>query len=577
MPDIDPALVPCLEPGNIFSRFTTDDSLDIRWLTASDPVFFQALNRPDADIAFRQLILAKSLDQINLRLSHQSFFPFYIQPTLKNNAILPLSWIWDLHASLPRKWQNVRLAKLVRIDGDLTGGAGTGGTGSDFTGTVRLIFSAVASGSSTETSIFKADYLIDSALTYQRLEILPIDASDGEAVYIAPSEASTISGNITFRTLDVDDSDVREFYDLIPPSGTGDPIVYEVADSTVGIIDVTATSHGQGMLVDSAYNAIPDLASNIDSWVQSFNYPFRVSANRQSLTTVSTGTVDIPLGLFHEFNVTVPAGDEPSGDTSGEFRPVWINRISRGTSLTDDPLANTITIWFATHTLDSSAYSTQPVEFAYLELPKASSAGDVIGIIPTGNLQNVDPHDPLFEQEFGRGHVVLSSKWPSDEINDFFLLFTLLTASSNEVIYTKPSTIMSSYSLSRIPEFSPTRGQSIALLGSSSDFDTPIHPSSDNKYVTEKDEGLGNPVDLTDPELGFTAYDGIDDNAYSGSKVCRKFVLIIDHTKDQDYDYDADILPRIRHLLGRDPVFGDTWFDGQRFKQYDELSNNWVG
>jgi len=64
MPEINPALVPTIDPGNIFSRFTTDDTLNVRWLVPGDPVLFEAINRPMADIVLRQLIIAKALDII---------------------------------------------------------------------------------------------------------------------------------------------------------------------------------------------------------------------------------------------------------------------------------------------------------------------------------------------------------------------------------------------------------------------------------------------------------------------------------------------------------------------------------
>jgi len=78
MPTISPALVPTVTPGNLFDRLTQDTTLNIRWLTATDPVLFEALNRPMADIALRQLIIAKAVDALQLRLSFQNLFPFLI-------------------------------------------------------------------------------------------------------------------------------------------------------------------------------------------------------------------------------------------------------------------------------------------------------------------------------------------------------------------------------------------------------------------------------------------------------------------------------------------------------------------
>ena len=130
MPTINPLLIPRISAGNLFDQLTTNTSINIRWVTALDPVFFEAINRPIADVAVRQLIIAKTLDAINLRLSHQALFPFLIPAKVDVGTTeieLPGSWIWDLHASLPKKWENVRLAKIKRI-------SGTNGVTSGFTG-----------------------------------------------------------------------------------------------------------------------------------------------------------------------------------------------------------------------------------------------------------------------------------------------------------------------------------------------------------------------------------------------------------------------------------------------------------
>jgi len=78
MPTISPSLVPSVTPGNLFSTFTQDDTLNIRWLTATDPVFYEAMNRPHADIALRQLTMAKTVDLLSLSIGHQAMFPFLI-------------------------------------------------------------------------------------------------------------------------------------------------------------------------------------------------------------------------------------------------------------------------------------------------------------------------------------------------------------------------------------------------------------------------------------------------------------------------------------------------------------------
>ena len=99
MPTISPDLIPTVQPGSLFTTLTTDTSLNIRWLTSVDPVLFEAINRPIADTVVRQLIMAKTLDDINLRLSHQSLFPFLVPAkvdTGTTEVFLPGSWMWDV-------------------------------------------------------------------------------------------------------------------------------------------------------------------------------------------------------------------------------------------------------------------------------------------------------------------------------------------------------------------------------------------------------------------------------------------------------------------------------------------------
>jgi len=109
MPTIYPNLVPTVLPGNLFSSFVNDQSLSIRWITKNDPVMFEVSNRPIADTVIRQLILAKAVDQINLRLGHQALFPFIMQTKIISGTSLidiPLSWIWDMNVALPEKWED---------------------------------------------------------------------------------------------------------------------------------------------------------------------------------------------------------------------------------------------------------------------------------------------------------------------------------------------------------------------------------------------------------------------------------------------------------------------------------------
>src|SRR5574343_1617221 len=117
MPTIDPTKVPTVQPGSLFSQFTGNTSLAIRWITSRDPAYFEVLNRPLSDMALREIILAKTLDNINLRLGHKALFPFLVQPRVIGSlgeVDVPPSWVYDMHVSIPSKWENVRLAKIDR-------------------------------------------------------------------------------------------------------------------------------------------------------------------------------------------------------------------------------------------------------------------------------------------------------------------------------------------------------------------------------------------------------------------------------------------------------------------------------
>jgi hypothetical protein len=51
----------------------------------------------------------------------------------------------------------------------------------------------------------------------------------------------------------------------------------------------------------------------------------------------------------------------------------------------------------------------------------------------------------------------------------------------------------------------------------------------------------------------------------------------VNSANDANFDYDKDILPRLRKLLGRDPIMNDEWFDGVIWKKFDSLSGTWIG
>lgn len=582
MPTIYPNLVPSIEPGNLFSKLVDDNSLSIRWITKQDPVMFEVGNRPIADVAVRQLIIAKAVDQINLRLGHQAYFPFISQPQIISGAAavnIPLSWIWDMNVTLPEKWTDLRLAKIKRISG-----TNTTGTGGEYDGMLRLFFSASVDNGVTEYYIFYADYDIASVLTYQTTEIVVV--TDEESPAISPAELNTVAGQVAFRTLDVDDADVRSFLDSVPPpADTTDsnsngfydnPSSYNVTDDVPGVVNSSPVSHGSGLLTDSAYNRLPDLGASVDSWVEAFNYPFRVNADRQSFTIVGGEAVTIPSGMFVEFNMTAPAGDNESVDYNSS--PVWITRIKLGQIGNVDP--NYITCYFATYNILDDNTSVAPIEFGVLTLPANGNPGDILPINPINNLFGQTSITDLFNQQFGRGHVVLSSKWGGIEISDFFDQFPLIVG-SDQIEFTQTSSVLSSFSLSRNPKYSPTKGQNQAFAGSSARLDNPIHPSDDNRYVTEADQGRGDRVDLNAKTNPITSAPiepnpDIEQYGYEGSLITKEVSLIV-NASGTEHTYETDILPRLRCLFNREFVHGDGWFDGTRWKKWDSFSDSWVG
>jgi len=558
--------VPSKAPGTIFSSFVGGDpSLNIRWLTAADPCFYEALNRPLADIAVRQLVVAKAVDKLQLSLGKDNLFPFLVDPVVVSGTQqdnLPVKWIWDLHASLPKKWRNLRLAKIKRL-------SGTNSLTSGYVGALRLIFTASVQGSNVEVSIFSADYKIDSPLTYQTQK-LTIITSEEENNNINPGESETVTGHITFRTLDINDQDVTDFLDMLaPPVDTSNsdgvydnPSVYEIADSVAGgtavteDFNVTSISHGTGMLLDSAWNAIPSLDSDTQSWVLAFNYPFDTNAN---LTSVDN--IKVPQGLFSEFNIVAPAGDNPSGNGSGLFFPVWINRIERIGSG-----SSTLRFYFSTYNVTDANPGTTPIEFAKMDLLRSYGAGEIVEITPFINLKL--NNDQLFDQHFGRGHAVLSSLWDgsSTVVDDFFDAFATIITTPSDTEFSRSSTRLSAFGISRFPKFTPTKGQSQALQGSSSRLTVPKHPSAGNRYVTEQDQGLGNQIDLEAID-GITPNASIDRYGFTGALVHPIIRLNVsaDNLGDNPATYEEEILPRLRVLLGgRDPQFGDFWYNGTR-------------
>lgn len=569
MPTIPNNRIPIIQPGQLFSSLTSD-TYQIRWLTIDDPVYYEALNRPHADIVVRQLILARTLDQISLRISHQSLFPFLVQAQVVNGSTyvnLPIAWIWDMHVSMPSKWENVRLAKIKRV---------AGANSTAYTGTLRLVFVGNEQGSTTEVALFQADYDIESLLSYQRVRV-SIPNSSEESNPVDTSEADTIDGFLTFSTLDTTDSTVMDFLDNVPPpvddtdadsDGEFDtPAVYHIADASAGgasepnDFTLVGMAHGTGLLVDSAFNALSPVDSTALNIVTSLNYPFDSSTTVQSS---SHPGVVIPSGLFSEFSIVAPAPDEPDNDTSGTTYPIWVTKIIRDDDATT---ADTIRIRFATYAVDAA--STAALEFAELVLDPSLTPGTLVAIQPIDNLYVAHAGEDGWMQGFGLGHVVLSSKWgtTSSEVEDFFAVISAITDNPPEVLFAQSTSRLSAWGISRVPDTIPTAGQSAALVGSLGD-DAP--PSATNRYVVEGDQGAGEQIDFdthADLDDDLRNNPDIERYAYSGSLAHRMVVLIV-NSEGSDHNYNTDILPRLRILLGRDPDYFDFWFDGTVLKFY---------
>jgi hypothetical protein len=483
--------------------------------------------------------------------------------------------MWDMQVSLPKKWENLRLARLKRLSG-----TNVNTDNNEYTGFIRLIFTANEVGSAQEIAIFKADFHIDSDLTYQIVRVaVPLP---GEEPQVLPeSESETVGGFITFRTLDVTDAGVQAFYSVVSPpddptnvDSNGffiNPVVIDINDSLPGGSDVTgdfsfaAVSHGTGLLTLSAYNPIPSVDSTIATWLATFNYPYESTATLQSSS--ATGVI-IPVGLFKEFSLTVPTGDEPTNDISGTFYPVWVNRIVR-----KDPTSDTLEFIYATFNVETA--SLVPVEFASLTLTRTLAAGTRVDITPLDGLYPSKTGDPLWQQGFGKGHVALSDLWGSTggTIDDFFDRFLTIIDDPAQAIFTKESTLLSSFGLTRSSEYVPTAGQAKALRGTR---DGVTDPSATNRYVVEADQGVGDQVDFALntmlPEDRRENPD-IERFGFTGSLV-HQTVKMVMNTDGANHDYPNDVLPRLRILFGRDPIFGDFWWDGTTLKFFN--GDTWV-
>jgi hypothetical protein len=464
-----------------------------------------------------------------------------------------------MHVSIPQKWENLRLIRVKRMSGD---------NATNSTGVIRFVFAANESNSVTEVVLFTADYRIDSSDTYQLVRIDKPEVTATEITILDSGEHNTVDGFIIFKTLDVDTDSVYDSFitAIAPPGATEEgsdgfytsPTTYDVIASIVN----PSILHGTGLLVNHAWNSIPDLATSVSTWIGAFNYPFEDGVN---LTSSSHASTIIPKVLFKEFSIVAPSGDKPTGDVTGTTFPVYVSRITR-----DDASSDQITFYFSTYNVESP--TTTAIEFAKLTLLRTYTSGRIVKIVPNENLFPTKAGDTNFMQGFGTGHVVLSSKWgTSSEITDFFDSLLTIISDSPAAEFTEDSTRISSFGAARVPQYTPTIGQAQALLSTTPD----VSPSSTARFITEADQGAGTQVDFANSGLAESTlnHPAIERYGYAGSLAHRIVKLIVD-SSDNTLDYTSDILPRLTLLLGRVPVFGDQWWDGTRIKTF--IDDVWV-
>lgn len=571
MTQINYNLIPTKAPGTLFASFSGgDDNLKIRYHVALEPVYYEIFNRPLKDLEVRQMVIAKAVDTLQLLIGSRFYYPFLVQPRITStlgDIDLPTEMIWDMHISFPESWETFRLARIKRISG------GNGTTG--YTGILRFFFTASRSGSAVEVSNLYADYEINSTLTYQLSRLLPV--LSGEPIVLSSDERGQFSGFITFLTLDVSNTSVQDVLNILaPPTGPTDqygfylsPSVYEIADSTAGGTAITGdfelsqTSHGTGLLTDSALNSIPGQTVSSQGLLDALNYPFDANAN-----LISIDGVQVPHGMFSEFTITAPAGDEPTGDNTGTYYPVWISRIQR-------IAADQLMFYFATYNITDLTPSQNLVEFATLTLFRSYQADRIVAITPINNLKNYSGTDSAaFNQHFGRGHVKLSDMWDGTgaQINDLYDAMAALGL-IDETSFTKSSSRLGPLGVDRSSKYIPSIGESKALAGTTGvgRRSSPLNPNDSNRYVTELDEGLGQQIDL-ESVSGINPNSAFEKYGYIGTRVHKLVYLCIDHSLVNGSDpnfYTNETLPRLRALLGRNPIFGDVWYDGIRFMMFN--------
>jgi hypothetical protein len=444
---------------------------------------------------------------------------------------------------------------------------------------MRLVFTANQVGSTSEVGIFYVDYTIDSNLTYQIRTIKPATLSEFSNP-LPTNQHELINGFVVFRTLDIDDN-ASFFNALTPPvtdvTGTGSSTYtdYEITDTPAGGSSVSsdfslsAMSHGTGLLVPGAYNVIPPVGVDELSVLSAINYPWRVGTNLKSTDNLAT----IPSKLFSQFMLTAPMGDRDSTVKEENF-PVYLSKIRRL-----DSGASSLQLFFSTENTIIGSTSDATIEFATMILSRGdigtNGPGTLIEIEPYNNLRdNTDASAALFSQNFGSGFVILSSEWATNtDIDSFFASFESIVDEPADRTFEAQ---LNEFALHRTPLNIPTIGEAQALAGSTSRRSSPIYPSNDNRYVVESDQGLGDKINFNE-DSSITPNDDINPIAYKGSLVRKSVVLLVNTANTANFDYDNDILPRLKILFGRNLVHGDEWWDGTTFKRYDQISDTWIG
>lgn len=256
MPSINPALIPSITGKNLFQALTEQEQINIRWMTNEDKVYFNHINRPMADLAVRQLIIAKSIVEFSLDVAAAGRFPFLLNPVIVDGASevdVPDGLVNDFNIIHSLDASNMRLGRIDLLSSDMDG--------DDFAGKLRLIF--VVTQDDEDKGLGYVEYDAASTLSFQRATFNVItDGSLGfEPLGINPS---SVTARVVLKTLDASDINIEEFYDFIL-DGSGQ---YLLKDSTP--TDELSTfsetvSMGTGLLRETVIHRLPGVEFNIST------------------------------------------------------------------------------------------------------------------------------------------------------------------------------------------------------------------------------------------------------------------------------------------------------------------------